>query len=230
VKVGVVGPQDAGLKVKITRDSEGELKRRWILGDKKGSRLDIGGFELGGEVSTKDAGIEMALKDTRLVFKVDSPIFPSGEWSAAFDFGLGYSKERGFHLGSGSELTVDIPISVVVGSGVTGLQIQFVTVGLKPLAEPKSGLALETSLSATFTMFGAFAATVQRMGIITDIVFPKEDGQDTDLQFHFKPPMGIGLMLDLGFIAGGGFIFLDPDNGSYAGFCTWNFAAFPLAP
>lgn len=225
---GVIGPLDSKLKVQIARDSEGEVKRRWILGDSKGTRLDIGGIEFGTEVSYKDAGMEMGLKDTKLVFKVNSPIFPSGEWSAQFNFSLGYSKERGFHLGSGSELTVDLPISVVIGSGVTGLHIQYVTVGLKALEAPKSGMALETSLSANFNLFGAFVATVQRIGLITDIVFPKEDGQGTDLELHFKPPMGIGLQLDLGFLVGGGFVFLDPGNGSYAGILHMEFRGFPF--
>ncbi|HVG19262.1 MAG TPA: DUF6603 domain-containing protein, partial [Blastocatellia bacterium] len=223
---GVVGTLESKLKVQVVRDSEGELKRRWIFGDSKGSRLDIGGIEFGGEVSYKDAGIEMGLRDTKLVFKVNSPIFPSGEWSALFNFGFGVSKERGFHLGSGSELTVDLPVSVAVGNGVTGLQIQFVTVGLKALPAPKSGVALETSVSASFNLFGAFVATVQRIGVITDINFPEEDGKGTDLQLHFKPPMGIGLQLDLGFMAGGGFIFLDPDNGSYAGILNVEFKSF----
>jgi hypothetical protein len=225
---GVVGSPDSKLKVQIVRDSEGELNRRWILGDPRGSRLDIGGIEFGGDVSYTDAGIEMGLKDTRLVFKVNSDLFPSGEWSAQFNLGLGYSKERGFHLGSGSELIIDLPIAVVIGSGVTGLHVQYITVGLKALQAPASGLALETSLSASFNLFGAFVATVQRIGLITDINFPKEDGKGTDIDLHFKSPMGIGLELDLGFMVGGGFIFLDPDNGSYAGILHVEFRGFPF--
>jgi hypothetical protein len=214
---GISGPPDGRFKIKIGRDSEGKPDQRWILGDPHGFRLDIGAAELAGLVSDKDIGFETKFKETRLYFKVDSPIFPSGEWSAQFDLGLGYSKQRKFYLGSGSGLAIDLPISITIGSHLTGVTIQYITLGLKALEEPRSGLGLETSLSASFTLFGAFKATVQRMGLLTEFVFPKQDGKGLDINLKFKPPMGIGLELDLGFMVGGGFIFLDPDNGSYAG-------------
>jgi Family of unknown function (DUF6603) len=225
---GITGPADSQLKFKISRDTEGKPEQRWLLGSPTGTRLDIGAAEVSGLLSEKDIGIEAALKSTRLYFKVDSPIFPGGEWSAQFDFGLGYSRKRHFYLGSGSSLTVDLPISVTIGSKLTGLTIQYITLGLKALETPKSGVELETSLSANFTLFGVFKAVVQRIGVLTELNFPKDDGKDLDIDLRFKPPMGIGLELDLGFMVGGGFIFLDPDNGFYAGILHFEFRALKI--
>jgi hypothetical protein len=40
---------------------------------------------------------------------------------------------------------------------------------------------------------------------------------DLDLQFGFKPPDGLGLAVDASVASGGGYIFLDPQKGEYAG-------------
>lgn len=121
---------------------------------------------------------------------------------------------------------VDLPISFAVGHSKF-IEVQYITLGLKPLEEPESGFVLETSLSATFRMFKRLTATVQRLGLNTSVHLP-QGGKGLDVKFDFKPPMGIGIELDLGFIVGGGFIFLDPENGSYAGILHIEFRYLPF--
>lgn len=219
-------PPDHKISLKLARETEGQLKNRWELFNLPIGRLDFGDFGIEGEISAEDAGIELTIRDAKLVIYTSSRLFPTKEWSAAFNFGLGLSAKRGIYLGEGSELVVDLPISFAVGHSKS-IEVQYITLGLKPLEEPESGFVLETSLSATFRMFKRLTATVQRLGLNTSVHLP-QGGKGLDVKFDFKPPMGIGIELDLGFIVGGGFIFLDPENGSYAGILHIEFRYLPF--
>ena len=72
---------------------------------------------------------------------------------------------------------------------------------------------------------GPFALAVERMGTTADLTFPATGGNlgPADLAFDFKPPSGIGLALDAGVVKGGGYLFLDPDKGEYAGILELSF-------
>jgi hypothetical protein len=47
-----------------------------------------------------------------------------------------------------------------------------------------------------------------------------------DLSFRFKPPEGVGLAVDAGIIAGGGFLRIDQARGEYSGALQLEFADF----
>jgi hypothetical protein len=84
-------------------------------------------------------------------------------------------------------------------------------------------------LSAGFTAkLGPIAAAVDRIGVRADLSFPESGGNlgPADLAFAFKPPTGVGLVLDAGVVTGGGYLFADPDRGEYAGVLQLEFAKF----
>ena len=83
--------------------------------------------------------------------------------------------------------------------------------GLEPV--DNSFLHLKVELSASFGVdLGPFAASVDRLGILLDL----DVGNAGDpLDFAFKPPNGIGLVLDAGIVKGGGY--LEVVDEGYAG-------------
>ena len=66
---------------------------------------------------------------------------------------------------------------------------------------------------------GPIQASVDRIGLKGLLSFPDHGGNlgPADLAISFKPPNGLGIAIDAGVVAGGGFILFDPDKGQYAG-------------
>ena len=224
---GIVGPQDARVKVELGRDPKDAPNReKAVLGNVKGMRLELGDMEAEAEISGRDAGLELRFKESEFIFILSGPLFPSGEIRVRVDLGLGYSHKRGFHLGKGSGLLIEQPVSI---GKAKALELQYITLGIRaPDPGHPSGLLIETSVSATFRLFTIFRATAQRVGLETYLKFPGESGKKLGVELAFKPPMGLGVQVDLGFIVGGGFIFLDPREGSYAGVLSLEFRALKL--
>ncbi len=66
------------------------------------------------------------------------------------------------------------------------------------------------------------------MGLLCNFSFPKGGGNlgPANASFAFKPPTGVGLSVDAGIIAGGGFLYIDTEHGQYAGALQLMFADF----
>jgi hypothetical protein len=60
---------------------------------------------------------------------------------------------------------------------------------------------------------------VDRVGVKALIAFPDHGGNlgPANLSIAFKPPSGLGISIDAGVVAGGGYISFNPDKGQYAG-------------
>ncbi|XXF74947.1 hypothetical protein P2318_17900 [Myxococcaceae bacterium GXIMD 01537] len=67
--------------------------------------------------------------------------------------------------------------------------------------------------------FGPFQATFTDIGVRALLTLEPERGHVGPLRMDvaFVPPKGIGLAVDAGVVKGGGYLFLDPDKGEYAG-------------
>jgi hypothetical protein len=80
------------------------------------------------------------------------------------------------------------------------------------------GITLELSAALGLTL-GPIQASVDRVGAKGVLSFPDGGGNlgPADLQIQFKPPNGLGLAIDAGVVAGGGYIFFDNDEKQYAG-------------
>jgi hypothetical protein len=58
---------------------------------------------------------------------------------------------------------------------------------------------------------------VDRLGMASQLAFQRGNLGPLDLGVGFKPPNGLGLAIDAGVVAGGGFLSFDPDKGQYSG-------------
>lgn len=193
-----------------------------LLGESEGTRLEVVsasgamGFEVtgGGEVE-----LFAELETEGLTFVLDpsggdgfiNQILSGLSTKFEFDLGLGLNYPRGFYFRGTSSLEIQIPAHINLGP----VEIQGLTIAITP-----SGDGLPIDMGATFkAQLGPLAAVVENIGLRTDLSFPGQGGNlgPLDLEFGFKPPNGIGLSIDTGVVKGGGYLFIDPDRGEYAG-------------
>ncbi|HLL20307.1 MAG TPA: DUF6603 domain-containing protein, partial [Rubrivivax sp.] len=101
-------------------------------------------------------------------------------------------------LVGGTGLHASLPVPTLP----TGpFELQLIHLGLEPVDGKFTKLAVEISASFGVTL-GPFAASVDRLGVLL-----KLDLTGTQpLAFAFKPPSGIGLVLDAGIVKGGGYL------------------------
>lgn len=111
----------------------------------------------------------------------------------------------------GGSLTIALPLHLQLGP----IEISNLVIELKP-----AGRELPIGVGATFgANLGPLAAVVEEVGVIIGLEFPQGGGNagPMDATFSFKPPKGVGLSIDAGVVKGGGYLFIDPDRGEYAG-------------
>ena len=91
---------------------------------------------------------------------------------------------------------------------------------LGAVTSPKPGAQLEVSVTGGLTL-GPFAAQVDRLGVALDLVPPARPtgarSATSTSQFAFKPPNGLGFVVDAGPVVGGGYVSFDWEKGEYAG-------------
>ncbi|MGB5760773.1 MAG: DUF6603 domain-containing protein, partial [Acidimicrobiales bacterium] len=160
---------------------------------------------------------EAAVEDGKVVISLAgadgflSAILSTGDLEFEFDLLAGWSSATGLYFDGGAALGIDIPVDLDLGP--IKIQMLHIGLGLAP-----GGLELEAS-GAISAQIGPFAMAVERMGTVAELTFTDQGGNlgPADLSFRFKPPTGIGMSLDAGVVKGGGYLYLDPDAGEYAG-------------
>jgi len=176
----------------------------YILAAMQGSSEGVGEFRaetglIGGEflVGTGDA-------DSFL-----SSVLPKEGMSVTFAFSIGWSSTRGLYFMASGGLETTLSLNVSIGP----ILLQTLHIALAANTE---GLDLEASVSATLSI-GPLVATVERIGAVANLEFTSGNLGPVDLSFDFKPPNGLGLLVDAGPVVGGGFLTFDFENGRYAG-------------
>jgi hypothetical protein len=84
------------------------------------------------------------------------------------------------------------------------------------LSAAGSGLALEASVTGSGTL-GPVSASVDRIGATANLGFTPGNLGPAELDLSFKPPNGLGILIDAGAVTGGGYISFDPVKGEYSG-------------
>ncbi|MGJ5081828.1 DUF6603 domain-containing protein [Bradyrhizobium sp. HKCCYLS3013] len=193
-----------------------------VLGTGEGTRLEYqsvsgaGGFTL---VAGKDVEVFAEVDLKGLAFVLDasgsdgfvSTILSGISTRFEFDLGLGVAYPRGVYFRGTSHLEIQIPAHIDLGP----IEVQGLTLAVTP-----SGGGLPIDIGATLkAALGPLVAVVENIGLRTDLAFPGSGGNlgPIDLSFGFKPPNGVGLSIDAGAVTGGGYLFIDPDRGEYAG-------------
>jgi hypothetical protein len=205
-----------------------------LLGQAGGSRLEFAGLTL-------DAGIALALDAASGRFRATPTA--AGEVSGGklvidssggdgfvatllggiriesdFGVGFGFTADGGLRFHGSGGLEIAVPVHLELGP----VEIKTVYLAAR-IAGGSVPVELSAGLSARL---GPVQASVDRLGVVVDIGFPAGGGNlgPANLAFAFKPPNGVGLALDAGLIAGGGYLYADPERGEYAGALELEFA------
>ena len=100
------------------------------------------------------------------------------------------------------------------------------TIGIVVGADTTGQLTLEATVTGGLNL-GPFDAQVDKIGAKLALE-PKSDNSGNlgafDLGFGFRPPSGLGFVVDAGPVVGGGYVFFDPDNQEYAGVLELEFS------
>jgi len=153
------------------------------------------------------AGGQFALTSAGLPF-LDS-VLPAGGLVADVDVDLSWSHRGGVRLGRRAELRTSRAVSFRVGP----LTIDALELALGSAA---GGLSLTASVSVTLAL-GPVLVSVAGLGVRAAVVPGPGSLGSADLTVRPSRPTGIGIAVDAGIVAGGGFLFIDPDGHTYAG-------------
>jgi hypothetical protein len=179
-----------------------------------------------------DDGLSAAIRFERCFVRLGSNgdlfldlLVPGSQDSNTFDLALQWRTDRGVTFEGGSALEVTIPVRA---------KLPFVHLqALHAIARPKAGaattVAIELSADASATILGIVEASVERIGVIADLIVsgPRPAGSiplgPVAAAVRFKPPTGAGLSLDIAAVLkGGGAVSIDPEKGQYSGVLSVN--------
>ncbi|GIH15139.1 hypothetical protein Raf01_33110 [Rugosimonospora africana] len=191
-------------------------ERTILFGSADASRFEVrtvslrGFAESGSE--TTDVGVEFTVRGGRLVVAPAEGdaflrgVLPGGGLFADVEFVLGWSSTAGLYFAGGVGLRATIPLDLPIGP------ITLVSLTLTVAADTGGQLEATAALTAALSL-GPIAASIDRVGITALITTTPPFA----LASAFKPPDGIGVGLDVGVASGGGYLYIDPDAGSYNG-------------
>ncbi|MGH3241849.1 MAG: DUF6603 domain-containing protein, partial [Spirillospora sp.] len=176
--------------------------------------------------ATAEPGAKMELAGGRLVIDLSGADGFIGKLVGAkletnFDLRLLWTPSSGLQLEGSQTLELALPLHLKLGP----LEITTLHLGV---GLPTDG-SLPIEVSADFKgALGPVRASVERVGIVATPRFPDGGGNlgPIDLALGFKPPKGVGLVIDAGIVAGGGYLSFDPERGEYAGALELEFAGF----
>lgn len=139
-----------------------------------------------------------------------SQVLPA-QFTANFDFGLTWSPERGFAFSGAAGLDATIPVGLSLGPiAIPSLHVALVA----------SNAGLQAELSATVGLsIGPVQTLVDRIGVLATINSSNTRGNlaIADVAFSYKPPSGVGLLIDAAGVSGGGFLDFNPATREYSG-------------
>lgn len=201
----------------------------FVIGGEKGTHLEIGAAEISVQCSLdakeQDYGFLATVKDAGLVVSPgdgDSflqKVLPPDGLEATFDVALGWSKSKGLYFDGSAGLEVTIPVNKSL-FGIVDLKSVYVSLETKEKANDEEA-GVDTVLAVTGSLqLGPLTASVDRIGIESELTFPAEGGNLGPLNIEgprFKSPEGLGLAIDSESIVGGGYLFFDNKKKEYAG-------------
>jgi hypothetical protein len=134
--------------------------------------------------------------------------------------GVRWSNRTGFNFTGGAGFAVSTHPHLSLGP----VRIERLDLAAKPAADsgssPSVTLQVGAALSATI---GPVTAAADGIGVSLALVFADGNAGPFDLDVGFMAPSGFGLAVDAHAVTGGGFLFHDPAQGSYAGVMQLSF-------
>ncbi len=211
-----------------------------LIGSKEGARLELNQltFEIASDIAADKQ--DLRLKATtmgdepglRLVVTPGdgdgfiSDLLGDQEMAITADFGAAWSSTDGFKFEGGIGFEVVIPIDKTIGPILlSSLRLA--------LDGGSAGLKLEAAITGGLDIT-VLAVAVEDIGIRAQVL-PTPEGEQgllgpMDLKLGFKPPKGLGMVIDAGgIVTGGGYLYHDEDLAEYGGVAELGFISVKLS-
>lgn len=192
----------------------------WLFGSATGTRFEVASTSLAVTLDLKDGtsefGFLINVEGAALYITPGDgdgflqKVLPREGFRIDVRLALGWSNVNGLYFDGGAGFEVTLPVH----RSLLGV-IDVDTISLA-LAVGKDALKLGLGTSVGLKL-GPLAVSVEKMGLAASLAFRQGNLGPADLAFNFKPPTGIGVVIDAGPVTGGGFISFDFDNQRYAG-------------
>ena len=204
-----------------------------MLGAAGGSRLEMQGLSASVRIDMQfsssgqtrmavDPAVEFSVTGGKAVLDFSQAdgflarIFQDKGFTVSFDLTGGWSMSRGGYLRGGAGLEATIPVHLdLLGT----LSIETIYLSLQSISHGiRDGLELVAATTATIKL-GPITATVERVGFTAALRFPSGGGNlgVANLDLGFKPPTGLGVVIDTPVVVGGGYLRFDPQTAEYSG-------------
>jgi hypothetical protein len=214
--LGLSGAFKANVQVHEKPDKSKEII---LFGTPGASRLSLQGLGFSTFIQSVaekiDVGFEGEIQAIRLIIKGGDgdgflqKIFSGLNVQAESSLAFGLSLLNGFYLRGGAKFELDFAVHIDLGP----LHINGMKIALAPANDHfkiQAGVTIGANL-------GPLKAVVENIGIESTLQFKQGNLGPMDLNIGFKPPNGVGLVVDAAIIKGGGYLYFDFDKEEYAG-------------
>jgi len=198
---------------------------RTLLGNPTGSRLQVAGAAarlfVDSHAGLLDAGVEVAANGLAVVLAAGeqdgflNKLFGGRDVTAPLPLTVRWSKARGFQFAGGVGFEVTFAPHLQLGP-ITVEQLQLGVRATAATADYAADLRVEVG-AAIAGVLGPIAFATDGIGVRLITTFEDGNAGPFDIAVGFKPPTGIGLVVDAKVVKGGGFLALDVAKGEYAG-------------
>jgi hypothetical protein len=204
-----------------------------IVGSATGSRLELGRVRFGVDYTLtperRAIGVTLDVEQAVLAIAPGdgdgllARLLPSGGLRAEGNVGVALSSDRGFELGVGVQ---GAPLSGewAIGRSFGAIRLDAITRRLEPIDDERGGGARVVVGVRATAQIGPATAVIDGIGIGFDVFWSLQDPARTPNlgvlhvdDLGFRPPLGVGLAVDAGVAAGGGFLKRDAASGRYEG-------------
>ncbi len=222
-------PPSAGASLEVTADMVAEHggTPMVLLGEAGGSRLEMTKFSAGfgfkakaeGAALTGEPVVRAEVRGGKLVIDMSrgdgfiQTILSGVKVNSAFELAARWTPKDGIRFEGGAGIELVVPLNLNLGP----VEIQTLYFLLGFAADPPVSIGVAAALGV---QIGPFGMSVDKIGLDVPVRFPPDRNGNLgalDLAFAFRPPTGIGVVVEAGPITGGGFLSIDVPNGRYAG-------------
>lgn len=218
---------DGRFQVRLVGESKDPTKPFVLVGATGGSRFEAKQLAVAAGVSAKasassvrgDVLVEADITGGKIVLDTSdgdgfiARFLGDRHFEADVSAGATWTPQDGLRFRGSAALEAVIPINRTIGP------LQFQTLYLRGGLDSKAArVPLEISAAISGTL-GPLTVTVDRIGVETQISFPRTGGNlgPLDFDFGFKPPSALGLVVETPFVTGGGFLGFDAAKHEYSG-------------
>ena len=198
--------------------AEGEAKT--LVTFPGGSGFSLRQFTLQGGVdktseTASESFVELGLLGCEMTFSLSeadgflSSTIARDRIEAPFDVRIGWTSSNGIYFHGGAGLDVTVPLHAALGP----ISLESLHLALDTRDEY---FDVEASTSGSLTL-GPLAVTFDRLGLLVNVSFNGGNLGVFGLSPRFKPPTGLGLVIDAAVVVGGGYLFFDAQKEEYGG-------------